>query len=168
MTHEGTRLSIAAGMVSEHVGCIFSNCPWLQASCAPGTMMSCKQILEDLTPLPQVLCKHEAANIVFVASEDSLATVMMVMQHVQRSLSMNTMHLLVLGPTDRPLYDGAAHLREKVPWAHVHALRSVSSSAPCWERLGSSYMHGIHKPRLLLLHKAHRPSGLLKYALCSR
>ena len=73
----------------------------------------------DPTPLPQVLSKHEALNVAFFASEDSLADVMKFMQQVHRCVRANAMHLIVLGAADRPLYDGASFLREKVPWAWV-------------------------------------------------
>ena len=60
-------------------------------------MLCWKRLLEDPTPLPQVLWKHEALNVAFFASEDSLVDVMKVMQQVHRSVRINAMHLMVLG-----------------------------------------------------------------------
>ena len=117
MAHEGTQLSIAVGVASEHINYLFLDRPWLQASDAPGTMLCWKQRLEDPTPLLQVLWKHEALNVAFLASEDPLTDVMKVMQQVHRSVRVNAMHLIVLGAADRPLYEGATFLREKVPRA---------------------------------------------------
>ena len=119
MAHEGTRLSIAAGMASKHIDYLFLDRPWLQASDALGTMLCWKRLLEDPTPLPQVLWKHEAVNVACFASADSLADVMKIIQQVHRSVHVSAMRLIVLGAADRPRYDGATTLREKVPWAWV-------------------------------------------------
>ena len=137
MTHEGTWLSITAGVGSERVDYIFSDRPWLQPLDAPGTMLRWKHILKDPTPLPQVLWVHEALNMVFIASEDSLVDVMKVMQHVHRSVQVNAMHLIVLGHIDTPLYDGAVHLREKVPWAWIE----ISKFQRPLSRTGSVHLH---------------------------
>ena len=72
MTHEGTQLSMVAGVVSESVDYVFLDRPWLQPADAHGTMLCSKGLVEDATPLSQMLWKHEALNLAFVASEDSL------------------------------------------------------------------------------------------------
>ena len=109
-----------------------------------------------------MLWKYEASNIAFVASEDLLADVMKVMPHVRRSVSVNIMHVLVLGPTDRPLYDGATHLREKVPWAWVEInkfQRPLSGTGG-----GFTCMRGTYILRLLSQRQVRRLSRLSSHA----
>ena len=120
VAHEGTQLAIACRLAAESVNYVFQDRPWLSPGDVAATTLSWSSLQgEGVPPLPQVLWHHAALTGAFLATEDSLPQVVERMRYVQKQVLVGEIHLVVLYSTDRPLYDGAAFFKEKVPWAWI-------------------------------------------------
>ena len=105
--------------------------PWLQRSNAPGTLLSLKGLQAENTALHQVLWKHDALNLAFIAVDLELGPLQSVLQQVRSSVRIHELHIIVLGSTSSELHEGATFFKEKLPWAWMEIRkfsRQVSST----------------------------------------
>ena len=95
------------------------------------------------TPLHQVLWKHEPLNVAFVASDANLPALHSAIHHVQKSVKLNQVHVIVIGSNSRDLREGAAFFKEKLPWVWIEVQkfnRLLSGTG------GFTFTHGICIP----------------------
>ena len=115
VSYEGTQLAISCRISAEFVNYAFPDRHWLSSSDVAAMTLNWSSLQnEGVPPLPQALW-HHTALIVFLSTEDSPLQVVECMRFVQKQLSVVEVHLVVLCSMHRPLYHGAAYLREKAP-----------------------------------------------------
>ena len=93
--------------------------PWLQQADALGTLLSRKGLVASATPLHQVPWKHEPLKVAFVAFDADLLAPQSTIHHVQKSVKLNQVHVIVIGSNSWDLHEGAAFFEEKLPWAWI-------------------------------------------------